>query len=171
MGKDFGFKTTTRESDIEKIQERLEFLDNEFRLVLVLERFEESLVLMKRYLGWQMADIVHIPTNTRQHLTVNLTEKQKIKHKHTCFLDYAIYNFFSQVLDQKVQAEGPGFQDEVRYFRSVLQQLRAFCIQTGTDTEKLIIKASKWNSEFQVPKSDCELMRIPEKTFIGRLRT
>ena len=57
MGKDFGFKTTTRESDIDIIQERLEFLDKEFRLVLVLERFEESLVLMKRYLGWQMADM------------------------------------------------------------------------------------------------------------------
>ena len=170
MGKDFGFKATTRESDIDEIQERLEFLDKEFRLVLVLERFDESLVLLKRYLGWQMSDIVHIPTNTHQHVIVNLTAKQKMKHKHTCFLDYAIYDFFSKLLDLKIKAEGPGFQDEVGYFRDVLQQLKAFCIQPGTDIYKLIVKESEWNSEFQVSKSECELMQIQEKTFIEQLR-
>ena len=171
MGKDFGFMVSLRESDIDKIQDRLEFLDKEFRLVLVLERFDESLVLLKRYLGWQMSDIMYRSTNTHQHALVNLTEKQKINNKYTCFLDYAIYDFFSKICADKVEAEGPGFKDEVSYFQGVLQQLEAFCSQPGTETNNLIVKASEWNTEFQVPKSDCELMLIEGLTFVERLRT
>ena len=170
MGRDFGFEANTREYDIDKILKKLIFLDKEFELVLVLERFDESLVLLKRYLGWQIADIVYIPSNTRSYPETYLTEEQKLKHKHTCFLDYAIYDFFSKIFNYKVKAEGPGFQDEVKYFRDVIQQTKAFCAQPTTDANKLNVKASKWNSKFRVSRSDCKVMLLREKKFIERLR-
>ena len=171
MGKDFGFESNTRESDIDKILQKLKFLEKEFRLVLVVERFEESLILMKRYLGWQISDILFIPSNTHEHAATNLTDEQKLKHKHTCFLDYAIYDFFSKIYDYKVQAEGPGFQDEVRQFKNVLQQTKTFCDHSKQEADKQKVKATEWNSEFEVSHSDCELMQLGEIKFLQRLRT
>ena len=171
MGKDFGFDLNTRESDIDAILQKLRFLEKEFRLVLVMERFEESLVLFKRYLGWQISDVLYIPSNTNVHASTNLTEEQMLKHRHTCFLDYAIYDFFSTIFDYKIKAEGPTFQDEVRYFRDILRQINTFCIQPRTVDDRFIVKTSKWNSEFQVLRSDCELMLLEETEFIQRLWT
>ena len=126
MGKDFGFDLNTHESAIDAILQKLRFLEKEFRLVLVMERFEESLVLLKRYLGWQISDVLYIPSNTYVHASTNLTEEQMLKHRHTCFLDYAIYDFFSMIFEYKIKAEGPTFQDEVRNFRDILQQINTF---------------------------------------------
>ena len=171
MGRDFGFSPTTRESDIDNILQRLKFLENEFRLVLVTERFEESLILMKRYLYWHVSDILYIPSNTHQHAETNLTEEQKLKHKRTCFLDYAVYDFFTKIFDYKVRAKGPDFQDEVNNFRDILQKTKTFCTQPKAGENKLTVKASKWNSGFEVSRSDCELMLLGEIKFIQRLRT
>ena len=171
MGKDFGFASTTRESDIDKILQKLKNLETEFRLVLVMERFEESLILLKRYLRWHVSDILFIPSNTHKHVVTNLTEEQKLKHKHTCFMDYAIYDFFSKIFDYTVRAEGPGFQDEVSNFRDILQMTKIFCTQPKAGENKWIVKTSKWNSEFEVSRADCELMLLGEMKFIQRLRT
>ena len=171
MGRDFGFEANTHESETDAILEKLKFLDKEFRLVLVLERFDECLVLLKRFLGWQVSDILYIPSNTGNHPKVNLTEEQKFKHKHTCFLDYAIYDFFSKIFDHKVQVEGPGFQDEVSYFQGLLKQTKTFCTHQEADAKMLDIKVSEWSSEFQVFRSDCELMLLRETKFVKRLRT
>ena len=98
MGRDFGFNRTTKEGDTRTILEKLESLDKEFKLVLVMERFEESLVLMKRYLNWKMSDILFIQLNSHLHSpVVNFTEAERVRHKSTCFMDYAIYDFFTKI--------------------------------------------------------------------------
>lgn len=171
MGMDFGFASSTKANEVDKILERLIFLDNEFRLVLVVERFLESLVLMKRYLGWQMSDILFIPSNSHEHADVYLTEEQKARHKRVSFLDYAVYDFFSKIFDFKVQDEGPLFQEEVKQFEKVLQQTKSFCEQSVSDTYRLEIPASEWNAKFEVSPSDCELMKLGEIKFLQNLRT
>ena len=170
MGRDFGFDSNTHESDIDEILQKLRFLEKEFLLVLVMERFEESLVLLKRYLGWHISDILFIPSNAYEHASANLSEEQKLKHKHTCFLDYAIYDFFSAIFDYKVNAEGPEFQEEVNNFRDIIQQIKEFCTHPNALAEEMIVKASKWNQVFRVSRSDCEFMLLHELKFIERLR-
>ena len=169
MGRDFGFNPATREGDAKTILEKLNFLDKEFKLVLVMERFEESLVLMKRYLNWKMSDILFIQSNSHQHGLVNLTDEERAKHKSTCFMDYVIYDFFTKLYEYKVEAEGPLFHDEVKQFQAVLKHVRSFCEQTTA--VKLVVAASSWNQEFVVTKFDCDLMKLGEIKFLNNLRT
>ena len=122
MAKDFGFSTTMKATEKGKIQKTLELLYKEFKLVLIVERFDESLVLMKRILGWKMSDILYIPSNTLKHPLVNITNVQRKTHEETCFLDYAIYSYFSKVFDVKVQREGETFEFEVAHFKELLQK-------------------------------------------------
>ena len=170
MGRDFGFEPTTKETDKSKILEKLEFLDREFKLVLVIERFEESLVLMKRYLNWKMSDIVFVESNSHKHAEDNLTEELKEKHKHTCFLDYAIYDYFSNVFDNKVKAEGNDFPGEVNHFKTTLKQTKSFCEQSKLPNDRLEFPSSQWSKEFVITHSDCEWMLMGEIKFINSLR-
>jgi hypothetical protein len=41
----------------------LEKLDREFELVIILEHFTESAVLMRRLLGWTIKDILYLKKN------------------------------------------------------------------------------------------------------------
>ena len=171
MGKDFGFDPSTKEADTNKILEKLKFLDKEFKLVLVMERFEESLVLLKRYLNWKLSDILFFQSNSHKHAEVNLTEEETRKHKNKCFLDYAIYDFFTKLFEYKVEAEGPDFKDEVRHFETILKQVRSFCDHSKAPTDQLKVQATAWNDNFIVSKSDCDLMKLGEIKFINNLRT
>ena len=170
MGRDFGFNATTGEGDTKTILEKLNSLDKEFKLVPVMERFEESMVLMKRYLNWKMSDILFLQANHHKHSpVVKLTEEEKKKHKSTCFMDYAIYDFFTKIYRHKVKAEGRLFQNEVKQFQAVLKQVRSFCDQNTVDN--LEVTASSWNQDFIVTKSDCALMKLQEIKFLNNLRT
>ena len=48
------------------VNEYIQFLDKEFDLVMIMDYFDESLVLMKRVLCWQMEDILYLKLNERQ---------------------------------------------------------------------------------------------------------
>ena len=170
MARDFGFNSNTKESDTGEIQKTLEFLDREFKLVLVVERFDESLVLMKRYLGWKMSDILYIPSNAFKHPKVNITNKQRAKHKRTCFLDYAIYSYFSKVFDAKVQKEGPMFEFEVAHFRYMLQKTRDFCDKVKSEVEILEFPSYIWHLRFEISQDDCEMMKMRAVPFQKKLR-
>ena len=170
MGKDFGFDIKTKETDLYEISKQLSLLNKEFKLVLVMERFTESLVLLKRYLNWKMSDIIFLQTNSHQHPKVTLTEEDRLKHRSTCFLDYAIYDFFSKLFDLTVEAEGPLFNEEVQQFETILDETKSFCNQAKSSNDLQEITASKWNSDFVISYSDCNLMKLREKNFISDLR-
>lgn len=170
MGRDFGFDSTIKDTHIDAILKRLVFLDREFKLVLITERFEESLVLMKRYFNWKLSDILFIPRNAYKHEAEKLTEEQRAKHRKTCFLDYAIYDFFWKVFDYKVENEEGDFKDEVRQFKNILDQTTSFCGRSKSPNNNLQIFATRWNDDFGISHSDCALMEMDEMKFIENLR-
>ena len=170
MGKDFGFEPRTEDTHVNQILERLILLDQEFRLVLTTERFEESLVLMKRYLNWKMSDILFLRKNSYSYPKDNVNEKQREKHKRTCFLDYVIYDFFSKVLDYKITAEGPKFGEEVNQFKIVLEKTEMFCDPSKSLDDKLKVSATEWNEDIVISHIDCELMKTNEIEFLDSLR-
>ncbi|CAH3161216.1 unnamed protein product [Pocillopora meandrina] len=60
LGLDFKFY-----QDAKAIKEYVEFLEEEFDLVLVADYFDESVVLMKRLLCWELDDVLFVKTNER----------------------------------------------------------------------------------------------------------
>ena len=170
MGRDFGFRRTISVTDSDKISMTLNFLEKEFVLVLLTERFDESLVLMKRHLNWDLSDILYIARNTHAHQPVNISEKLREKYKNTSFMDFAIYNHFKKIFDDKIAAKGPDFHQEVEFLQFVLNKTNSFCQTDKINQPFLDIPASAWNYRFKILESDCKLMQIKAHTFIDNLK-
>jgi len=170
MGKDFGFPNNLKPSDTNIVMQRLNALNSEFSLVMVTERFDESLVLMKRLLHWSFSDIMYLLANSHKHSSYPLNEAELKKFKTTSFLDYAIYDHFLKEFEKKVDAAGEDLQNEVHYFTDCLVKFKAFCDKANSTTEVLEFGKTKWDDTFTVIKADCDWMKTHELAFIDRLR-
>ena len=76
--------------------------------------------------------------------------------------------FLRKFIKNKVKAEGPLFQDEVKHFKAILKQAQSFCDKKTAGNLKVV--ASRWNQDFVFTKSDCDLMKLEETKFINNLR-
>lgn len=168
MGKDFGFSPYLKPLDSTAIEAKLNSLGEEFALVMVMERFDESLVLMRRLLNWSLSDILYLKSNAHRHKPVIISEKEQIKFRTTCFMDYAIYDYFKKIFEEKLSLQQTDFWEEVKHFKSVLSILNNFCGGAGT---RLLVEASPGNHSFYVTRKDCKWMSYPELSFIHKLRT
>ncbi|XP_045179369.2 galactosylceramide sulfotransferase-like [Mercenaria mercenaria] len=171
MARDFGFPETNDQS---RIEAKLKELDQVFKLVLLVEHIEESLILMKRYLNWKLKDILFLSNNvygkgqTGADLTLADTEKFKIRNK----LDYAVYNFFYKKFWDQYNSETDDINSEVKHFKSVLFDLNTFCNNKAheNDGSVLTVNESKWTEQFTVIFEDCKYMNKDELEFIKLLR-
>ena len=170
MGSDFGFSPMVSRRDTKMVQMYMTYLKRRFRLVLVADRFEESLVLMKRRLNWSVRDIIYLKSNSNPHPAVNLTKVEKNRFKEISFLDYEIYNTFSEIFTRAVEELGQEFQQEVTYVKTVQKIVSDFCRTAHNRTDKMVIPRSKWNDHFNVTFNDCVLMNLDNLAFVQKMK-
>ena len=166
MARDFGFAANRK-----SVREKLMELDGQFRLVILVEYFEESLILMKRFLNWRLQDILFISNNVygKGRSIADLTPKDIELFKKRNALDYAVYNFFYGRFWKLFEMEGDDIHSEVLNYKNALQLVYTFCKQPEVK-ESLTISRTEWNQEIVVSKDDCKFMTMDELTFIRHLR-
>ncbi|XP_053385836.1 galactosylceramide sulfotransferase-like [Mercenaria mercenaria] len=171
MARDFGFpESNNRNRTIAKLKD----LGQIFKLVLLVEYFEESLILMKRYLRWKLKEILFLSLNvykngqTSKDLTLNDTKKFKKRNQ----LDYTVYNFFYKKFWDQYNSETDDINLEVKHFKSVLFDLNIFCNNKAheNDGSLMTVEESKWTEQFTVIVEDCKYMTKDELEFITLLR-
>ena len=99
----------------------------------------------------------------------NFTEEQRERHRKFNAADYALYEHFSKLFQQRVEAQGQTFAEEVAAFKSLLQQVAQFCM-VDTQGHAVTLTATKWSDTFQVRRSDCVLMATPEQELVSMKR-
>ena len=179
MATDFGLPVFTvrevQKLDDERIEEFVAGLLETFHFVLIVEKYDESLVMMKRYLKWSMKDIVYIKRNDfgsmysgKNILTeMNITEGEKRMFQHENRVDYAIYErFLERFTEQMSRAED--LNEEVKEFRRNLELTKAFCLLDNTRS-LAIFPETRYNSEIRLYRNDCELMVLDELPFCKKL--
>ncbi len=119
------------------IRRAIKALDNDFNLVLMMEHFDESMVLMKRRLCWDMDDVVFFKTNERLNKNKRrvLTEFQQDSIKSWNSADVALYNFFVDKFWKEIEKEGLGFYDDLEELRSRKKYYYNKCIEKEAVTE------------------------------------
>ncbi|XP_052799282.1 galactose-3-O-sulfotransferase 2-like, partial [Mya arenaria] len=170
MGKDFGFSKNTAK-DNTTIRNYLQQLDNEFSLVMLTEHMDESLVMMRRLLNWSISDIIYLSTNTHKHNPTLLNQSELIQFKKTNILDYAIYEYFSVVFEEKMKALGQDLKEEVSFVKKCLTSVYQFCQRKeNINVTYVEFESSKWDTSFRITRTDCDWMNTKELAFIAKLR-
>eukprot|EP00794_Sanderia_malayensis_P009776 gene9776-10775_t len=103
-------------SNATMIRRAVKALDNDFNLVLMMEHFDESMVLLKRRMCWSTDDVVFFKTNER--LSKNkrrvLTSFQQDSIKTWNSADVALYDYFVERFWKEIEKEGSDFYDDLQ---------------------------------------------------------
>ncbi|XP_064613154.1 galactose-3-O-sulfotransferase 2-like [Liolophura sinensis] len=145
-------------------------IDRDFTQVLILELFDESLILLKRKLCWDLGDILYLPKNERTNLdnsTIifhsNLTKEDIHRHEIWDQADFQFYNHFKQKLMQEISSLEPHFSEEVLHFKQLRKTVSSYCQQEVKHDNRqmpLSIPESAFNRHIVVTPQDCELLLI-----------
>lgn len=170
MGKYFGFTHPVTEDDAQEIKQYLDKVNSEILLVLILERFDESLVLLKHLLEWSFSDILYLKLNSHSHEPVQINDSLKEKLKTTSFLDHQIYGYFYDELERKIERAGPSFPAEVKHFRDILRNVTEYC-SSSTKSSDFIVPESIWDGKFAVSPDDCMNMMTNDIDFFKKFKS
>ena len=124
--------------DNEKIiLNKIRELDSEFDLVMIQEYFDESLLLLRKMLCWDMDDIVYLTKGVRsQNLrTYKIDDDLRSKISSWNHADVLLYKHFNETFWQKLQDYGPTFQSDLVLLRNKLKEKADTCIE-HTDKNK-----------------------------------
>ncbi|XP_076457919.1 galactose-3-O-sulfotransferase 2-like isoform X2 [Babylonia areolata] len=142
----------------------LRHLDSLLDLVLVMERLDESLVLMKRMFNWTFKDIIYTKLNTHKHgHASSIQADAEVRRRFLEFqqFDVALYEHYVKVLEEKLAEQSDDFQQEVEAFVSVNNKVSNFCAHRP-NTTVLLVPATTWSAEFSVVPAECAFMTANE---------
>lgn len=146
-------------------------LDKEFQFIIISEKFDESMVLMKRLLHWDIKDVLYVDKNVFGKMSNTrkiLPDEDKPKIREFLYLDQAVYDFALAKFNKLAAVEGEDFLKEVEHFKVVVGDTKTFC--TNSKANSMHMQASKWHGDFTVTKSDCKLYSKHEKDLIQKQR-
>lgn len=102
-----------------------QYLKDTFRVVGLVERFDESLILLKRHLGWRRPFYVRMNvTGSFRDLLVSEEVVGAIRQKN--LLDIELYEFARQLFEESIRQQGRSFTGEVALFRALNRAAGAY---------------------------------------------
>ncbi|KAL4240752.1 hypothetical protein ACF0H5_001543 [Mactra antiquata] len=148
-------------------------LDKRFAVVILAELYDESLIMLKRKLGWELNDVLYVTKNVRSVSKAdryNMSEVHKPLHREYAIFDYLLYEFFEQRLRRQIEEAGDGFHHEVGNFINVRKYVENFCHTTPKNIMAVKVQKTDWNEEFEITRDDCDIMHKGEIQFTQMIR-
>ncbi|KAK4819691.1 hypothetical protein QYF61_010785, partial [Mycteria americana] len=128
---DFGFNPDG-EVSAKRVQLMLKAIEASFDLLLISEYFDESMVLLKEMLCWDLDSVVSFPLNIRDNSTkspLSDTIVEKIKDWNR--LDWEIYTHFNRTFWERIDRDigRERMQREVKALQERQAELARTCLQ------------------------------------------
>lgn len=163
--------------NVTAVERYLNFLDKEFDLIMIMEYFDESLLLLKRLLCWEMKDILYFKLNERQDKQKRKFMSQEVQEDIKSWNkgDFMLYRYFNRTFWKKVKAEGPSFQKELKIFRRRNKALTRACLEKGNFLDEAYtgVYVKGYSLKKNVPKEKkivCESMMKNEISYVKYFR-
>ncbi|XP_077988184.1 galactose-3-O-sulfotransferase 2-like [Glandiceps talaboti] len=122
----------TQQTNVTHIRQKILELANDFDLVLIMEHYEESLILLKRIMCWEFEDIMYFPSNIRsKHLRYTIDRTSEKKILEWSMADTLLYDFFNKTLWARIRAQGKGFYRDLEIFQKKQKELYRTCVDDG----------------------------------------
>ena len=140
------------------VKEWLKMLDKRFELVLIVDHFHVSLILLRHALRWNIKDIIYVRRNTRaypnkkRHINESLVSNFKAWSK----IDYLLFDHFNKTLWRKIAKQNSDFDNEIRHFEDVMKKTQTFCNEPSPgEREPLYFREQRWSQPFNITSDDC----------------
>ena len=155
------------------------YIDSKFKVIVILEHLDESLVLMKRRYCWTFKDILYLPMRQATYAVTKGKEKDEEfhrLHRERNEIDYLLYEYFLVRHSKQVSKESNDFYEEVKLFIKISDETKAFCsdvckqlgnaVSRNASHEQVMehlasvvtFPASRWEPGFSVSGLDCIMM-------------
>lgn len=176
MSFDLGFNLELSHNE-SAVRGFIERMDAVFDLVMVAERMNESLVLLRHLLCWEMDDVVVFKHNRRKgDFRHSLTKQLVAELRALNSVDTLLYTYFTQRFEQRVEAFGrERMQREVQLLEQRTSILYQQCVaeEYKPDNNYKFIRSHKVLT-FKARNASldlCKRMIEPELLVTERLRT
>ncbi|KAL7836856.1 hypothetical protein AOLI_G00281400 [Acnodon oligacanthus] len=129
---DFG-QDNNLPADDPRVDEGIRAITQRFELVMLVEHFEESLILLKDALCWDLEDLLFFKLNARKGSTVSkLTPELRAKALEWNSIDWKLYQHFNTTFWQKVEAYGlERMAKDVAELQRRNAEMATICIEDG----------------------------------------
>ena len=123
--------------NIKAIKRAIEIVDRDFAFVLIMEYFDESLVLLKREFCWDLDDILYVRFNQRhgRNATNQLPEHLSERIRAWNRADVLLYEHFNKTFWQKIRSHGAAFYRDLEEFRIKNAKMQDECVAEEEATE------------------------------------
>ena len=140
-------------NDESAIKSWLDDISRTFQHVLIVEYFEESLVLLRRKLCWTWRDIIYKTGNNVLKYPWKSQENPNNRkiYEQWSKVDVILYDHFNRTFWEKVKQERD-LHEEVAAFKETLINVNAFC-KTGQGS--YIVPANPWTKQLTITQDMC----------------
>lgn len=138
---------------------------SDFDFIMVLERLDESLAVLRRIMCWEMKDVMYIPKNINPKRSFEVTQltEQAIHNVYKWNnVDTKLYDRANRQLDVHL-GRYPDIKDEVAQYKKFHLTIAEFCLHQHTRNRSITIPGSRWNSPFVVDNEYCVLLQMDER--------
>ncbi|XP_078658314.1 galactose-3-O-sulfotransferase 3-like [Branchiostoma floridae x Branchiostoma belcheri] len=139
---------------------------------LVMEYFDESLVLLRRQLCWDMQDILSFKYNSYKYEIGDVSfPKQLVENyrRHDA-IDYALYEHFNWTLWRKIKMAGSDFREELAHFRWLQTTMKTQYNRESGDFTPIYFGETRWNAGFHMDATFCTWMKAWHMCYFALLR-
>ncbi|XP_045136150.1 galactose-3-O-sulfotransferase 3-like isoform X2 [Portunus trituberculatus] len=158
------------------IHELVKQADEHFGLVLVMERIDESLVLLAEYLCWELSDVLMLKVNSlRDKLKPSISEETRQVLHQKLAPDYLLYNHFLERFNQQVKDFGlVRMAAAVARLQELMMELVSTCNFVRKDASELRGGQKPYSNKVDGFESggggSCDKYTLTEKSYINVLR-
>eukprot|EP00050_Salpingoeca_kvevrii_P003970 m.239076 g.239076 ORF g.239076 m.239076 type:complete len:1096 (-) comp10916_c0_seq30:1836-5123(-) len=165
---DLGLAQNTPEEKMPAILNRLE---QEFDLVMITEYMDESLVLMKRKLNWDIEDVVYFSFKVSgRSRSAGLPDVQQQAILEFNNNDWRVYQHMNKTLWAAIERE-VGFFEEVAEMRKLKEKIFNQCQGMTRMSEDMHLRALVEHSDDMTPSDqECHEALLDSKTFSRYLK-
>lgn len=162
------------------VEEYIDKLESWFHLVLVADRMDESLVLLRHLMCWELDDVVTFKLNARDPIfRSSLSEMEKDRLRKINHADGMLYSRFLRRFEMAIDAFGRDrMTEEVQQLRERTQRWYDLCVKGEQRPKKPAAKSKYYiNSKVLLLKTNtdisnntCKSMTIEELPYTDILR-
>lgn len=141
-----------------KIKKFLDNVTSEFLHMIIFEYLDESLIVMRRKLCWEISDIFYLPLRVKNYIYKQQPLSQKlVKILHSwSHADFLLYKTYNETLWKEITRISPGFWKELEFYRIQKNRLSDFCDKFVTllrNDSREYADFVDWDSYTMIPKS------------------